>query len=129
MEVVEEGLRGCDGECGGLADVLVVDENGAGFGAEALTAAVGAEGVAAVLGEEDADVEFVFFALECAEESLNAGVGAVAFFDEALLVVGQIVPGDVGWDVGGFGGADHLAVMRAVLRGAPGGDGTVGERF
>ena len=77
---------------------LVVDEDGAGFGAEALAAAVGAEGVAAVLGEEDADVELVFFAFERGEEAADAGEGAaIAFFDEALLVVGEIVPGDVEW--------------------------------
>ena len=108
---------------------LVVDEDGAGFGAEALAAAVGAEGVAAVFGEEDADVELVFFALERGEEAADAGEAAVAFFDEALLVGGEVVPGDVGGDVGGFGGADHLAVVGAVFGGGPGGDGAVGEGF
>ncbi len=78
------------------------DEDGAGFGAEALAAAVGAEGVAAVFGEEDADVELVFFALEGGEEAADAGEGAVAVFDEALLVGGEVVPGDVGGDVGGL---------------------------
>ena len=102
-------------------------QDGAGFGAEALASAVGAEGVAAVFGEEDADVELVFFALERGEEAADAGEFVVAFFDEALLVVGEIVPGDVGGDVGGFGGADHLAVVGAVFGGAPGGDGAVGE--
>src|SRR5207302_7527732 len=57
----------------------------------------------------------------------DAGELVVAFFDKALLVFGEIVPGDVGGDVGGFGGADHLAVVGAVLGGAPGGDGAVGE--
>ena len=91
-------LRVGDGEGGGLADVLVVDEDGAGFGAEALAAAVGAEGVAAVFGEEDADVELVFFALERGEEAADAGEAAAAVFDEALLLGGEIVPGDVGGD-------------------------------
>ena len=83
MHIVEEVLGFGDGEGGDFADVLVVDEDGAGFGAEALAAAVGAEGVAAVFGEEDADVELVFFALERGEEAADAGKGAVAFFDEA----------------------------------------------
>ena len=68
---------------------LVVDEDGAGFGAEALAAAVGAEGVAAVFGEEDADVQLVFLALERGEEAADAGEGAAAFLDEVLLVGGR----------------------------------------
>src|SRR5207237_407012 len=77
--------------------------------------------------EEDADVEFVFLALEGGEEAADARKFVVAFFDETLLIVGQVVPGDVGGDVGGFGGADHLAVVGAVFCGGPGGDGAVGE--
>ena len=79
-------LRGGDGEGGDLADVLAgpLSEDGAGFGAEALAAAVGAGGVAAIFGEEDADVELVFLAVERGEEAADAGEGAVAVFDEAL---------------------------------------------
>ncbi len=40
-----------------------------------------------------------------------------------MLVVGEIVPGNVEGDVGCFGGALHLAVVRAVFGGGPGGDG------
>ena len=78
FEVVEEGLGGGDGEGGDFADIFVVDEDGAGLGAEALAVAVGAEGVAAVLREEDADVELIFFALEGGEEAADAGVRAAA---------------------------------------------------
>ena len=78
-------LRRCDGEGGDFADVLLLIRDGAGFGAEALAAAVGAEGVATVFGEEDADVELVFLALERGEEAADAGEAAAAFFDEALL--------------------------------------------
>ena len=49
-------------------------EDGAGFGAQALAAAVGAESVAAIFGEEDADVELVLLALERGEEAADAGV-------------------------------------------------------
>ena len=73
--MVEEGLRGGDGEGGGLADVLAVDEDGAGLGTEALAAAVGTGGVAAVFGEEDADVELVLLAVELGEETADAGEG------------------------------------------------------
>ena len=91
FEVVEEGLGGGDGEGGDFADVFVVDEDGAGLGAEALAVAVGAEGVAAIFGEEDADVELVFFALEGGEEAADAGVRAAAGAvpDEVLLRRGR----------------------------------------
>ena len=79
MQVIEKGLGGSDGKGGDLADVLVIDQNSAGFSAEALAPAVGAEGVAAVLGEEDADVEFVFFAFEGGEKAAEARVGTAAF--------------------------------------------------
>ena len=80
-EIVEEGLGGGDGESGDFADIFGGaifrrDEDGAGFGAQALAVAVGAEGVAAILGEEDADVELVFLALEGGEEAADAGEGA-----------------------------------------------------
>ena len=107
--------------------LVLIDEDGAGFGAEALAAAVGAEGVAAVFGEEDADVELVLFALERGEEAADAGVGAAAFPEELLLGGVEVVPGDVGGDGGGFGEADHLAVEGAVFGGGPGGDGALGE--
>ena len=74
MQIVKEGLGGGDGEGGDLADTPVVDKDGAGFGAEALAAAIGAEGVAAVFREEDADVELVLFALECGEKAADAGI-------------------------------------------------------
>src|SRR5215469_2762276 len=71
-ERVEEVACGGDGERGDLTDVLVVDEDGASFGTQALAAAVGADGVAAVFGEEDADVELVFLVLEGGEEAADA---------------------------------------------------------
>ena len=74
-------LGGGDGEGGGLADVFVAEEDGAGFGAEALAAAVGAGGVAAEFGEEDADVELVFFAVEVAKKPRMPGKPALAFLE------------------------------------------------
>src|SRR5215469_2187765 len=106
FERVEELLCFGDGESGDLADVLVVNEDGAGLGAETLAAAVRTEGIAAVLGEEDADVKFVFFSLERSEEAADSREACVAVFDETLLLGGEIVPGDIGGDVGGFGCAD-----------------------
>ncbi len=94
---------------------------------EALAAAVGAECVAAVLGEEDADVELVLLALERGEEAADAGVVAAAFPEEFLLVGVEVVPGDVGGDGCGLGEADHLAVVGAVLGRGPRGDGALRE--
>src|SRR6185437_5901895 len=93
-QVVEELLSVGNGESGGFADIAVIDEDGAGFGTEALASAVGTESVAAIFGEKDADVQFVFFAIERDEEATDAGEGTVAVFDEALLLRGEIVPGD-----------------------------------
>ena len=105
--------------------LAVCDEDGAGFGAETLAAAVGAEGVAAVFGEEDADVELVLFALERGEEAADAGVTAATFPEEFLLGRVKVVPGDIGGDGGGLGEADHFAVEGAVFGGGPGGDGAL----
>src|ERR1019366_3680548 len=125
--MVEEIAGGGDGEGGDLADTAVVDQDGAGFGAEALAAAVGAEGVAAVFREEDADVELVLFALERGEEAADAGVRAAAFPEKFLLGGRERVPGDVGGDGGGLSEANHLAVKRPILRSGPGGDGSLLE--
>src|ERR1700677_1461106 len=106
-----------------------LDEDGAGFGAEALAAAVGAESVAAVFGEEDAEVEFIFFAVERGEEAADAGVDAATFPEEFLLGGVEIVPGDVGGDRGGFCEADHLALEGAILRRSPWRDGALRQGF
>src|SRR5215471_14635273 len=127
LKRVEELLGLCDGERRDFADVFVVDEDSAGFSAETLTSAVGAEGVATIFGEKDADVEFVFFALEGGEESSDAGEPASAVFDEALLLGCEIVPGDVSGYACGFGGAEHFAVVRAVLGRGPWSDGSLCE--
>jgi hypothetical protein len=127
LQIIEELLGPGDGEGAGLADILIVDEDGAGFGAEALAAAVGAERVAAILREEDADVELIFFAFERGEEAADAREGGVAVFDEGSLNGCEVVPGNVGGDAGGFGGSLHLAVMGAVFCGGPGGDGAFVE--
>ncbi len=51
-----------------------------------------------------------------------------AVVDEALLGFGEVVPGDVGGDAFGLGGALHLGVPgRAILRFGPGVDGAVVE--
>ena len=59
----EELVCGRDGECGGLADVPPVEEDGTGFGAQTLAFALRAARVAAVFREHDADVQLVLLAL------------------------------------------------------------------
>ena len=44
-------------------------------------------------------------------------------------VGGEVEPGDVGGDVCGFGGSEHFAVVGAVFRRGPRGDGSCGEGF
>ena len=76
--------------------------DGAGFGAQALAAAVGAGGVAAILREEDADVQLVLLAFELGEEAADAGPCTAAVEDEVLLGFGEVVPGDVDGDAFGL---------------------------
>ena len=73
LQIVEEGVRCGDGEGGDLADVLAADEDGAGFGAQALAAAVGAEGVAAVLVRKTRTWSLYFLRSRCGEEAADAG--------------------------------------------------------
>jgi hypothetical protein len=72
LERGEERFGFRDGERGGLADAQAVDADAASLGAETLSAAVGALGIAAILAEHDADVELVFFALHLREETEDA---------------------------------------------------------
>ena len=130
MEVVEEVLRGGDGEIAGFADVSVVEEDGAGFGAEPLASALGAGRVAAVLAEEDADVEFVLFGVEVVEEASDARPGAAAIPEKLGLGFGEVVPGNVGADAFGLGGAEHGGVPGGAVFGlSPGVDGAGVEGF
>ena len=69
LSASKKALACGDGERGGLADVLAVDADGAGFGAEALAAAIGALGVAAILAEHDAHVQLVLLALHLRRRS------------------------------------------------------------
>src|SRR5207247_1999963 len=95
-----------DGERCDLADVLCWaadggEKDGSCLGAQTLPSAVGAGGVAAVLGEEDADVQFVFFVFEGGEEATYAGESWASVVNEGLLLRCEVVPGGVSWDAGG----------------------------
>src|ERR1043166_4293794 len=58
-------------------------------------AAVGAERVAAVLGEEDADVQLVLLRLQPLEEAAHAAPTLLALDDGALLLPRQLLKGNV----------------------------------
>ena len=75
------------GEFADFGDGSAGDSNGAGFGAEARAAALGASGITAISAEKNSDVEFVFFAFEPGEETFDAVeiVFWVAFENEAAL--------------------------------------------
>ena len=98
-ERAEEALGVGDGEGGGIADVLapcrIFDADSAGFGAQALAFAIGAECVAAILAEHDADVELVLLAFQVGEEAEDAVESVAAVEDEGLLVGFEVVPGNV----------------------------------
>ena len=132
VDAVEEDFGLGDGEGGDFADVFAFDADGAGFGAETLAAAVWAEGVAAVFGEHDADVELVFFAIHIRKEAVDAEeAGAarvlVAVEEDFVLEGCEVLPGDVEGD-GEFGGvALEIGIPGAVLGTVPGVDSAAGE--
>ena len=82
-----------------------------GFGAVAMARTVGADAVSAVAGEKHADVHFVGFGFEPAEEAADsvpvaripefgqgAGAASLAFDDKGLLVGGEFVERNFEWD-------------------------------
>jgi hypothetical protein len=93
----EENARFFYGEFADFGDGFVRDANGAGFGAKARAAAVGASGVTAISAQEYADVQFVFFAFEPGEEAFDAVeiVFGIAFEDEASMLGGKLAPRNV----------------------------------
>ena len=112
-------MCGPDGECGGLADVAPVEQDGTGFGAQALAFALRAARIAAVFREHDADVQLVLLALHEPEESMHAGKRAFPFQHETLLRGGQIEPRHVQRNTLLTRRATHLGVIRAILRTRP----------
>src|ERR1035437_5383017 len=131
---LERGKEGCgfrDGERGCLADALAIDADAACLGTEALAAAVGALGIAAIFAEHDADVELVFFALHLREEAEEADECAFAAENDFADGFRQVAPGDVERHAQ-FGSL--LAKLREpglVLGAVPGVDGATveGERL
>ena len=84
----------------------------------------GAFGVAAVFGEQHANVHFVGFALQIIEEAANAvplalpvaGPAGRAFEHPVALLVGEAGPGGVARNAGGFGVA-HEVVLALLVGG------------
>ena len=71
---------------------LSISKHSAGFRAQTLAAAIGARCVAAILRQEDAHMQLVLLAFQLREESTDARPRAGAFFNEALLLLGEVVP-------------------------------------
>ena len=69
----EELLGLGDGERGGLADIQAVDADAARLGPQALAAAVGTLGIAAIFAEHDAHMQLVLLALHLRKEAVDAG--------------------------------------------------------
>ena len=131
FQSVEEGPRFLHGHLTDCGDGASGDFHGAGFGAQAGAVAVGASGVTAVAAEKNADVQFVFFALEPVEKTFDA---FVAFFFVAVengvaLGDGQVAVGDVNGNPLGACEFAHFDGQLAVARLSPRFDRAIGERF
>src|SRR5256885_6005624 len=68
----EKDTRFLDGEFADFGNRFVCNANGAGFGAKARAAAIGASGVTTVTAQEDADVKVGFLTFEPREETPDA---------------------------------------------------------
>ena len=86
----EKRARFLDGKLAKLGDGMAGDADGAGFGAQAGSAAIRASGIPAIAAQKDADVQFIFFAFEPSEKSFDTleSVFRVAFEDETALLRG-----------------------------------------
>src|ERR1035437_4799426 len=127
FERAKEFLCLGNGERGGLADVLAVQAHAAGLGPQALAAAVGALGIAAVLAEHDAHVQLVLLALHLREEAEDAGKTALAAQHDFAGRLGQVAPGHVERNVQLGGLLAQVAEPGPVLGPVPGVDGAVVE--
>src|SRR5271168_4826249 len=72
------------GELADFGDGFAGDADGAGFGTQAGAPALGAQCVTPITAQENADVEFIFFALEIIEEALYTPeiAGRIAFQEQ-----------------------------------------------
>ncbi len=106
---------------------LLADAHSAGFGAQALAFALGAERVAAILAEHDADVELVLLALHQSEEAVDAEESVAAVEDEGLLLWFEAVPGNVQRNAVLLGGLLQFGEVGAILWATPGVDRAIVE--
>ena len=104
-----------------------MEANSAGLCAEALAAAVGALGVAAIFAEHDTDVELVFLALHLAEEAIDAFIAAVAVEDQLTDFVRELMPGDVHGNAEGRRLFAQVVEPGAVFWAVPGVNGAVAK--
>src|SRR5205823_7769170 len=116
-----------DGERGELRNGEPGHAHGQGLRAQAGAGANGAARLAAVAGEEDADVELVAIRLHLLEEALDAGELSLALVDELPLVRPERLPGPVHGDAAPARRLHQLALVPATGRVRPGLDGAVGE--
>ena len=115
LEGIEEVVGLGDVEADDLGDGLAGEAEVEGFGAQAGAFTGTAVRVAAVSGEEDADVDFVLFLLDLGKEAVDG------FDDGGLMVGGEVFEGGIGGDVG------HEVDAPVVVGLGPGVDGAVVE--
>src|SRR2546421_11258792 len=104
------------------------DENVARLLSETPSAAVGAERVASVLREEDADVQLVLLRLKPLEEAADAVPTVLALDDGALLLSREFLKGHVHRNLLLTAEASKLRARPVVLRLRPRLDCALGER-
>ncbi len=119
-----------DGEAADPIDRVSADLHVARFAAKARAVAIRTGLIPAVAAQEYPDVDLVFLPFEPLEEAVDAVVGiAVAVEDDALLLVGQLVPGHVETDVGRLRRTLERGEVRPVVRLAPRLDGVLLDRL
>ena len=127
LQRVEELLGLGDGERGGLADVQAVDADAAGLGAQALAAAIGALGIAAILAQHHAHMQLVLLALHLRKESVDAGKAAFAAQNNLARGLRQLAPGHIERNAQLGGVLAEFGEPGPVLGAVPGVDGAVGQ--
>src|SRR5580704_10035558 len=118
-------------ELGEFGDGAARYTDGAGFGAEARAAALRAGGVAAVPAEKNADVQFVFLALQPVEKTFYTLeiVFGITFKNQTALLGGELAPRDGEGNPAVAGPFFHVLKQSAVTRFRPRLDGAFVERL
>src|SRR5262245_33885021 len=98
-----------------------------GFSTQAGAAALITDGIAAILGKEYSNVEFVFLLLKPFKESQDTLITIAPADDRVLLISGEQPERHVHWYLGDLAESDQVSLERVILRPGPGLDRAVAE--